>query len=204
MESGPVLVILAAGASSRLGEPKALVDLVGASPMQRLFTAASAACPEASLLVAGPDYQVIKSVAPVGLEILEHELWSEGRTGSIRAAVRARPGRDLLIAPVDVPLVPREVFELMCREWKQRDAPSLGWLAPGIRRAGKVAHGHPVLLGRELAARLEDLGADTPLRVLRDQASPLWCAECTEESILDDLDNPLDLKRIRDSLALQR
>ena len=201
MKSGPVLVILAAGASSRLGEPKALVELGGSSPMRRLFAAATAACPGESLLVAGPDYQAIRDAAPSGLEVLEHASWNKGRTGSIRAAQRARPGCDLLIAPVDVPLVPREVFELLCREWAINDAPPLGWLAPGILRDDRVVPGHPILLGRELAARLESFDADTPLRKLRDQASPLWCVRCATESILDDLDTPLDLKKLRDSLA---
>jgi len=201
MQSSPVLVILAAGASSRLGEPKALVELGGSSPMERLFAAGIASFPTEPLLIAGPDFEAIRDAAPEDLEVLEHASWSDGRTGSIRAARRARPGRDLLIAPVDVPLVPREVFELMGRAWKENGTPPLGWLAPGVRRARGLLPGHPVLLGRELAARLEKVEPDTPLRKLRDKASPLWCVECTAESILDDLDTPLDLKSLRDSLA---
>ena len=201
MSAAPVLVILAGGASSRLGESKALVDLAGINPMCRLFAAAASFCDDDPILVAGPDFDAIKSAAPTGLEVLENRNWSTGRTSSLQAALRSRPQRDFLVAPVDVPLVPKEVFELLAGEWRTAGAPPKGWLAPAVRMKGELRTGHPVVIGRELAARTEKFTPDTPLRELRSHAEPMWRVETESHSILDDLDTPLDLKTFRARLG---
>ncbi|MCE9594490.1 MAG: NTP transferase domain-containing protein [Planctomycetes bacterium] len=202
----PALVILAAGASERLGEPKALCELGGVTALERLLAAGADACDGAPLVVVGAHAEQIAARAPLGVEIARHAAWSRGRTSSLKLARRLRPGRDLLVAPVDVPLVERAVFQALVGAWLAARAPALGFLAPCVSVAtrppnGTVRrHGHPVLVGRELALELETLSDDAPLSKLRERARPRFDVDVSSASILDDLDTPADLARMRAEL----
>jgi len=94
------------------------------------------------------------------------------------------------------PLVPAAVFEALARAWLEAGAPPRGWLAP--LRAGRG--GHPIVVGRELAAHLESSSADRPLRELRALAAPLLSLEVDAPEVLDDLDTPADLRALRERI----
>jgi CTP:molybdopterin cytidylyltransferase MocA len=195
----PALVILAAGASRRLGEPKALVDLAGRTPLARLLAAGAVLDDLPALVVTGADHERIAAALPEGVEAAHNPHWELGRTGGIALASRLRPGRDLCLAPVDVPLVPRAVFAALLAAWERAGSPARGWLAPRCRPAGapRAAHGHPVVAGRELLRALRELPPDRPLRCLRDSADPLLAVDVEAAEVLDDLDRPEDLARLR-------
>lgn len=189
----PALVILAAGASARLGECKALVPLGGSTPLERLLAAGRGLDDAPPLVITGADHEAILARLSAGCEALENEAWASGRTGGIALAAARRAGLDLCLAPVDVPLVPASVFEALAARWAEAGAPPRGWLAP--LHAGRG--GHPVVLGRELAAHLETFSADRPLRDLRALATPLLSLEVSAPEVLDDLDTPADLRALR-------
>lgn len=198
----PALVLLAAGASRRLGECKALVDLGGRTPLTRLLVASAEHTDGIPLVVTGKHDASIRAdleQGPVAVEIATNARWHLGRTGSVRLASERRSGRDLIIAPVDCPLVPKAVFDSLAREWRSAGAPARGWLAP--RLAGTANHGHPVVLGRELHPLLAEFGADSPLRGLRDSAHPVFSVEVKSAAILDDLDGPDHLALLRARLV---
>jgi CTP:molybdopterin cytidylyltransferase MocA len=187
----PALVILAAGASTRLGTCKALVDLGGSTPLVRLLTAARGA--DVPLVIGGRDIAALRRAMPDGVEAAFNPDWELGRLSGVRLAADLRPGRDLLIAPVDVPLVPSEVFETLLAAWQAARRPARGWLGPSF----EGRNGHPVLAGRELLRELTALPADASLRELRVRAEPLWSVPVDCERILDDLDTGADLERLR-------
>lgn len=203
-EPGPALVVLAAGASRRLGEPKALARLRStspATPLEWLLAAGSVLSDPQPLVVTGPDHATIARACPAGAELAWNEHAERGRTGSVQLAHRRRPGRDLCLAPVDVPVVAGEVFRALARAWAEHDRPARGWLAPCVRLGAERRFGHPVLVGRELLERLEGFSADRPLSLLRALAAPLLAQEVEDDSILLDLDTQADLARIRARLA---
>jgi len=187
----PAIVILAGGASTRLGQCKALADLGGTTPLAELVRAG------ATLVVGGAHSAEIRAALPQGIEFVLNEHWQRGRLSSVRCAVRARPGLDLCLAPVDVPLVPPEVFGILARAWDEAGAPARGWLAPWVERGGRRAHGHPVVLGRELLAEVLAESRERPLKDFRTRADPLLEVEVESASILDDLDSPEDLAHLR-------
>ena len=193
----PLLVILAAGASERLGQCKALVDLGGQTPLERLARA-GIGC-DGAVVVTGADHAAIAKRVPAKMRVVENRDWEAGRTGSVAAGAREAPGRDLLVAPVDTPLVPREVFEALLATWSQAGAPARGWLAPAVVIAGRKRHGHPVVIGRELLLDLPAPG--TPLSQLRGRAQPLLSVVVASERVLDDMDSPSDLARLRGLLG---
>ncbi|MEY2746479.1 MAG: hypothetical protein RL112_1521 [Planctomycetota bacterium] len=192
----PTLVLLAAGMSRRLGETKALVELAGATPLERLWRAARAHCDAEALFVVSSDAAGarLEAILPARARVVLNPDPDKGRTGSVQLAARAAPGRDLLLAPVDVPLVPAAVFAALARAWETGGAPPRGWLAP---RTADGRHGHPVLLGAGLAEELSSCTPDEPLWRLRNRAAPLWSVEVDSPRIHDDLDSPPDLEALR-------
>jgi CTP:molybdopterin cytidylyltransferase MocA len=98
---------------------------------------------------------------------------------------------------VDVPLVPTEVFAALRGAWERAGAPALGWLAPWVLADGRRAHGHPIVIGRALAQRVLAEPGERPLKSFRAGADPLLEVETRSLAILDDLDTPADLARLR-------
>jgi CTP:molybdopterin cytidylyltransferase MocA len=199
----PATVVLAAGASERLGECKASVDLCGRSALERTLQAAIAGGATDICVVAGAHARVIQTeLHRLHLEqrvaLLEHSEWARGRSGSLGAAQRHYPGRDLLVAPIDVPLVPAAVFERLFAAWTAAGNPPRGWLAPFVEPGRRF--GHPLVVGRTLAAGLDARPPDSPLKNCRAAADPVWGVEVFHPEILDDLDTPADLARLRDAL----
>ena len=190
----PALVILAAGASRRLGQCKALARLGPRTVLARLLEAAAdglGATP--ALVVTGAQGAEIAAAGPWAAELLANPDWAAGRTRGLALAAAHLAGRDLCVAPVDVPLVPAEVFAGLAGAWRAAGAPPRGWLAP---RCGE-RFGHPLILGRELVASLATWDADRPLKELRALAQPLLAWPTERAEVLDDLDTPADLERLR-------
>ena len=196
----PALVVLAAGASTRLGRCKALTPIDGVTVLQRILRADAGRDPR-PLVVAGPDFEAISAAAPQDVEVVAHPGWAAGRTGSIARAVHEREGRDLLLAPVDCPAVPASVFQALRQAWALADSPPLGWLAP---RHTDGRFGHPIVIGRDLLRMLPGFDPDRPLRDLRALAEPLLSTPVDSEAVLEDLDTPQDRARIQDRLRNER
>lgn len=205
MSGAPPLVpvLLAAGAGRRLGTTKALVRLreaEPATPLALLFASARAGLGIPPLVVVGADADAVLAELPAEAEACRNPDWGRGRTGGIALAAALRPGCDLCLAPIDVPLVAAATFQRLAEAWREAGRPARGWLAPWIALGGgdgRRAFGHPVVVGRELAAAIAALGSDQPLRELRAGAQPLLAVRVEDAAILDDLDTPADLERLR-------
>ena len=110
--SAPAFVILAAGASTRLGEHKALAELRGEPAIAHLLRAGLALEDPAPLVITGADEGAIErtlralSVGDrLSPELVHNPNWSDGRGSGLMLAASLRAGRDLCVAPVDCPLV---------------------------------------------------------------------------------------------------
>jgi CTP:molybdopterin cytidylyltransferase MocA len=190
MNGAPVLIVLAGGAATRLGSSKAGCDLGGRlTPLESLLAAGSVLQERA--LVSG----AYAPPAPAGCEVIANPRWQSGRLSSVQAAVARFPGRDLLLAPVDVPLVPTSVFRALLESWQAAASPAFGWLSPRHAESGRYAH--PVLMGRELLEALREEECDRPLKDFRRLAQPCWSIDCHSAAVLDDLDTPVDLAALR-------
>ncbi len=195
------LVVLAAGASERLGTCKALVPLALPSgtttPLEHLLTAGAGLC-DRPLVVTGKHHdEIARALDALGrddVELVRNADWERGRTGGLALAHARHPASALCVAPVDVPLVEPAVFATLAASWERAGAPARGWLAPCIvAPEGPPRFGHPVVVGPGLAHGLVDLDPDAPLRRLRERAEPLLAAPVDDRGILDDLDEPTDL-----------
>ena len=188
--------MLAAGASSRLGEPKALAEIGGRIVVDRLLEASSEVGAGRAIVVTGAHHEEILAHVEDRAVVVRCERWAQGRLASFCAGVTATEGADILLAPVDVPMVRAETFALLEGAWRSESSPPRGWLAPWWR-ADRRRFGHPIVIGRDLARAAQALGPGEPLKTLRARAEPLLEIETSDATILDDLDTPSDLARLR-------
>ena len=153
-------VILAAGASQRLGEPKSLVavgdtTLVGLA-YQKLVKAGCSPV----VIVTRSELSVQIMQATVGSIVLVNSDPEEGRTGSIQCGIlslagdKGRMPRRLIIAPVDRP------------GWRIEHVKSLLLEERSSTLASNGRRGHPLLLDAEAIQSVLAAPAQSPLREL--------------------------------------
>lgn len=190
-------LVTAAGASTRMGTCKALLEFDGLRAFERIERALRAAEPAARVvLITGADDTRIRAAllgSQARVECLHNPDWARGRSGGLALAARAFPGRPALIWPIDCPRVLPATVQALCARWSDLGEPARGWLAPAVRAAGRLRHGHPVWVGAELLSGLEAAGPDQPLRALRALAAPLAELLVDDPRILEDFDTPEQL-----------
>lgn len=172
-------MLLAAGAGTRYGHPKALVPGWVAKAVTAL---AGGGCVEV-LVVLGARAERARPLVPAGVHVVVAHDWADGMSASLRAGLRAARAGDAdraVLHLVDTPDVGEDVV-----------ARVLGTGAPLARAAFGGRGGHPVLLGREhwagvLAAATGDHGARDFLRGRTDVVA----VECGDLATGDDIDTP--------------
>ncbi len=90
-------VVLAAGGSSRLGQPKQLAQLGGVSLLRRAAEAVLAADVATATVVLGPSAEVMAAeLAGLAVHVVHNPDWRAGVGSSIRCGVRALAAQDAL------------------------------------------------------------------------------------------------------------
>jgi molybdenum cofactor cytidylyltransferase len=187
-------IILAAGASERMGFPKALLSYRGRSFLAGILDACAASGVEPCVVVLG--YYASKIRESVDLSravVVESENLPAGPIGSIRAGIKAlepHPVKGILIWPVDRPHVPVNAVTALLDAFLRTGGPIVLPVFRGRR-------GHPVIFGRilfdELVSAPDGEGARAvvhrdPTRVVEVSAS--------DAAVLEDLNTPDDYKAL--------
>ena len=189
-------ILLAAGDGTRLGQPKATVELGGMTLAERGV---------ALLRDGGTDpVLVVTGAVPVelpGTAAVHNPDWESGMGSSLAAGLRALaasgPAGDVsaaVIALADQPLIGAEAVRRL-----------IAAHAGGAAVAVAGYHGkprNPVLIARAHWAAVLDLAAgDTGARpFLRAHPGLVTLVECGDAGRPDDIDTPQDLARVRDEL----
>lgn len=195
--SAIVPIVLAAGASTRMGAPKAALLLGGRPALARILDACRGL--GEPIVVAGAHPDAVRSVAG-GARVVQNDAWARGRMTSVRAGLDALPreARAFLLWPVDVPLAGAAV-PLLVAAFDGTSGETRAWVpSHGGRR------GHPLLLARSVADELRTLGDDEPLRDLvrsLDARRLLHHVLCDDPGVLWDMDSPADHARLEAELA---
>ncbi|MGE0864223.1 MAG: NTP transferase domain-containing protein [Vicinamibacterales bacterium] len=152
-------IVLAAGASSRMGQAKAALPLgtTGETVVGRVVrTLLTAGLPSVTV-VAGAHIDAVRAAMPAfeaRAGVVEHLGWAQGQLSSLLAGLAAVDDPQLeavLVTLVDVPLVRPDSVAAIVRAWRQTRAPIVRPASPSTSlRAGGARHGHPVVFDREV------------------------------------------------------
>ena len=188
----PAGVILAAGESSRMGSPKALLPYRGSTFLEHLVSLLLGRV-EPLLVVLGHEADRIRSVvrAPPQVRVLLNPNYRLGQLSSLQTAIRvldasAVPG--LLVAPVDHPAVEPEVVTALLDTFA---AEQPGVLVPTF----EGRRGHPVIFSAHLFTELLAASLEEGARaVVRRHAARELPAH--DAGILANIDDPESYRRL--------
>lgn len=189
-------VVLAAGRSERMGNPKALLDFRGRPFVVAVLEALEALDFKHRVVVLGPDAPRVRPVlAPHAALVVENHDPDSGPIGSLRAALVAlEPVRPtaLLAWPVDIPHVRIGTIERLQEAHERTGGPAVVPTFGGRR-------GHPVIWDASVFQELATSPAATregARAVLRRLGEHVVAVAVDDPAVLDDIDTPQDYERL--------
>lgn len=191
-------LVLAAGASSRMGQPKAALSL-GSGGRTVLSTAVNtlldAGLPSITV-VAGAHADAVRTAWPrphPRVRIIDHPGWAEGQLSSLVAGLTAVEDPELeavLVTLVDVPLVTAATVRAVVAAWRTTRAPI-------VRPVDGRLHGHPVIFDRSVFEELRsaDLAVGAKA-VFAAHVAEILDVPVSDPGAFEDLDTPEDYRRV--------
>lgn len=192
-------IVLAAGASSRMGRAKAVLPLgpTGETVLERVIRGLIAGGAIDVTVVAGAHIDAVRSAMPSTdrrVRLVEHGGWQKGQLSSLIAGLDAVADPQLeaiLVTLVDVPLVRPDTVAAVLRAWREDRAPI-------TRPVDGDRHGHPVIFD---ASVFEELRAADPAvgakAVFAAHRAAVRDVAVKDEGAFVDLDTPEDYERIK-------
>ena len=196
----PPAVILAAGSSSRMGTPKALLPAPdGRAFIARIVRTFLAAGISDIVVVTGAHHDAIVAAiaddGPPAQPRFARNLDPErGQLSSVWTGMDAsvtRSTEGLLLTLVDVPMVAATTVRHVVEAWRRSRAPI-------VRPAIGDRHGHPVLFDRRLFDELRAAPLDRGAKVVvRAHEHEIVNVPVDDDGCLVDIDTPADYQRLR-------
>jgi molybdenum cofactor cytidylyltransferase len=174
-------IILAAGASSRMGEDKALLEWHGRSFLEHLMSAVKDASIELLRVVLGANAEEVQRRVQFGAgEVVVNRDWEHGMLSSIIAALDSLPREveGAVVCLVDHPCVSSRLLRTLIEKHRET-----GKLIVQPTFGGR--RGHPVLFAAELFDELRAAPADIGARhVVYHHAADILEVPTDEEGIV--------------------
>ncbi len=153
--SGVAAIVLAAGSSSRLGEPKQLLLLDGETLLHRAVRLAQeAGCPTVVVVTGALDEALRAAVADLAPVVVRNTEWSAGMGISIKTGLAALPAETaaVLVLTTDQPQVSAELLRELVARWRATSALAVASVYADTR-------GIPALFDQQVFAELRRLPA---------------------------------------------
>jgi molybdenum cofactor cytidylyltransferase len=186
-------VILAAGASTRMGRPKALLDFDGKACLELALEAAGGL--GTPIVVLGPNREEIQRRVPLGsVQIAINEDVESGQTASLKAglACLAPVSAAFLFQPVDYPMISRVEVRRLVDAFLACKDPNKSVFIPSY----SLKRGHPVLCRSEIAQEFLALPDSAPARTaINFRPQRISYVDYAQAYILMDMDTPEDYAR---------
>lgn len=189
-------IILAAGASRRLGQPKQLVVYQGERLLERAARLAREAGASPVLLVLGANFELISTSMKLHDEVVVHnEQWPEGISTSIQAGMHALRGfpscaSGVLIMSCDQPWLTAEYLQGLISKFESMNPKAV------VASAYAGIHGVPAIFPNTMFEALDSLRGDKGARALIERSSGSVVALPFAGGEVD-IDRPEDLERLR-------
>ena len=181
-------IILAAGASQRMGRPKALLQIRGETFLEAVLDVCRASGINRRIVVVGPDTdKLLANIDLAGCTVVQNLAPETGPIGSIRIALNAivnHPVEAVMVWHVDQPHVTVSTVTALIDRFRQRGPEIVVPEFDGRR-------GHPVIFGRAVFAELlgapDDEGARTVVRANPDRIAVV---RVDDRAVIEDVDTP--------------
>ena len=183
-------VVLAAGGSSRLEQPKPLLRFRGRPLVLYSVEAALAAGLDPVTVVVGHASEEVRRALDISpVRVVENQDWAAGQSSSVRLGLEdVEPGIEAVVFFLaDMPFVSAATVRRLIERQRTR-------LSAIVAPASSGHRGNPVLFDRSVFPGLRSLKGDTGGRVLFDRFSVDEIA--CDESELMDVDTPGDVERL--------
>jgi CTP:molybdopterin cytidylyltransferase MocA len=194
MSASPLgAIVLAAGASSRMGRPKALLPLDGgATFVERIHRTLLDAGLAPIVVVARPELEAaVRTLLPPTALVAVNESPERGQLSSLLVGLEAlgRPAA-ALVTLVDLPLVRVETVSALIAAWARSGAPLVRPVTLGRR-------GHPIIVGGPVIAALAKADPHTGAKpIVHAFAAEALDVAVDDPGTLDDVDTPQDYARL--------
>jgi len=190
-------VVLAAGTSSRMGEPKPLVPLGDRPLLSRVLESVHGSRVEDIVLVLGDSAARVQRELPMeGVTVVENPSYRDGMSSSLRKGIASlSPATEAFFVVLgDQPFVRSETFDALIAARRASGSRIVLPTYGGVR-------GNPVLLDRSLSAEADTLTGDRGCRALHER-HPTETLEVPvdDPGVLIDLDTPEEVERAREIL----
>ena len=193
-------IVLAAGASTRLGRPKQLLPLGDRPLLQHVVDAALASRLDEVVVVLGHGAQEVRAaLRPAGsapLRLVVNPDHARGQSGSLRLGLSSASPRAAAAAILlgDQPRVGADLIDRVAAAFLDGSHPAARPVYSGA--AGCVIPGHPVFLARRIWPEVGNLGGDEGARVLL-STRPEWLLQVPVEGEAPvDVDSWEDYRRV--------
>lgn len=193
-------VVLAAGSSSRLGQPKQLAPIAGRPALTYTLDALRASAVERIVLVLGHAADEIAAALDLAdVTVVRNEAFAEGQSTSVRAGIAALPAETgaALMVVGDQPLLSPAVVDAIVAAFRETGGPFIVPVYEG-------EWGNPVLLARATWPLLDNLTGDTGARPILRKHMDMVLEVPVAGPLLDDIDTPEDYARVRARMEAAR
>jgi CTP:molybdopterin cytidylyltransferase MocA len=196
-------IVLAAGASLRMGRAKAALPLgqTGETIVARVIrTLLEGGVPDVTV-VAGAHIDAIAKAMPAHeprARVVEHAGWEQGQLTSLLAGLAAIDDPLLegaLVTLVDVPLVRPSTVAAVIAEWRRTRAPI-------VRPANGERHGHPVVFDASVFQDLRDADPSVGAKaVFAKHRLRIVNVEVNDPGAFEDIDTPEQYDDLRSKMS---
>lgn len=187
-------VVLAAGESRRMGEQKLLLPFGGTTIIEAVIQHCLESSLDGILAVLGHQWQrILEKIKNYAVETTVNPNYQTGMLSSVQWGFRKIPreARAALIVLGDQPGISAQTIDKIIRAF--RTGPK-DIVLPIFKNSG----GHPLLLAVKYRRDIQSLDPATGLRgLLALHPGEILRVEIQDDSILQDIDNPVDYRNLR-------
>lgn len=184
-------IVLAAGESTRMGQPKPLLRFGDTTFLEQIVAVLRLSHADRITVVLGAQAEAIRTAMDLpGVHVVLNEDYAKGQLSSLRAGLKSVPPRTeaILLCLVDNPFVTTEVVNRVIRAFRETRKPIVIPVANHRR-------GHPALFARAVFDELLHAPADQGARcVVNAEADRVFEVDVRDSSILVGIDTPEDYR----------